>query len=294
MSKCSYYILMGIVVHCFSVAANASEYTGQGAPGPEEIAPYFCTRENPTVTLQTPNQSVVELGQILTYMVSIKNNDFIGCLPARFNLSARLQTGLSASFSVKTLNLNPGQSGTFTIQLKGTPTVESGSFNFSVVASNAASSTNQASASGVYTIALPSPCARAVPTVLFKLPNQIATSPGQVLSYIVSVTNNDASTCGTSVFTLLPTVEAGLSASLNWQKLILKPGQTSTSLVQVTSAADVQNRSYSISVTGTNEYASQMVGTATGSYTMNSSTRCRKDPEMDLESSDPSLCSDSE
>jgi hypothetical protein len=78
-----------------------------------------CTRANPAVSASPANPST-NAGKTVPYTVTVMNNDSPGCAAGSFSLSSSQPSGWSTNFSTGTLTLNPGQSGTVTMN-KGVP-----------------------------------------------------------------------------------------------------------------------------------------------------------------------------
>lgn len=100
---------------------------------------------------------------------------------------------------------------------------------------------------------IPVPCERANPLVAVD-PSTAYGNPGSKKSYTITATNNDNSSCGASTFSLTTTnVPSGWTASFTNSQLSINPGSSSTTTLDVTSAAGASENYYDISVTATNQ-----------------------------------------
>ncbi|PIQ83873.1 MAG: hypothetical protein COV75_05285 [Candidatus Omnitrophica bacterium CG11_big_fil_rev_8_21_14_0_20_63_9] len=91
------------------------------------------------------------------------------------------------------------------------------------------------------------PCTRATPSVNLT-PISQAGSPGETVSYAVSITNHDGSNCNSGVFALTPVLPNGWSGTLSVSSFSLAPGATGTSTWDVASAAGTTDGSYPLSL----------------------------------------------
>lgn len=94
------------------------------------------------------------------------------------------------------------------------------------------------------------PCVRANPTVTVTPSQSPWLRAGSVATFGVSVRNNDGSGCGASVFNTQASVPAGWTAGVS--PLIVIPGSTSTTMVQVTSPVTAVDGFYTIGLTAFN------------------------------------------
>jgi hypothetical protein len=90
-------------------------------------------------------------------------------------------------------------------------------------------------------------CSRAAPAVATSPASQSA-QPGTMLSYVVSLTNADSISCGSSTFLLTPTAPAGWSVSTVPNSLTLAPNQAGTVNLSVTSPSDAASGAYTPTV----------------------------------------------
>jgi len=108
-------------------------------------------------------------------------------------------------------------------------------------------------------------CQRANPTVAID-PASVWKGPGETANFTATVTNNDMSPCGSSVFTITRSVPSGWSSSLGASELTINPGDTASTSLSVTSSAAASEGSYNIGATATNKTSPSYSGTETAAY----------------------------
>jgi hypothetical protein len=231
-----------------------------------DIKPLFCARNSPVVTFVNPSPSATILGQTLSYSFTVQNTDYSGCLPSTFSLTMAYAAGLTPRLSATNLTLNAGASAIVTLQVAAIPLVDGKSYSILLTTKNAGAPESMTTSQLYYRVALPTPCVRTNPTVTFSKPSQTATAAGQELDYIIAVKNNDTATCGISVFTVAPTLDAGLTSTMPFNKLILNPAQASTALIKVTSNVGIASQTYKVVGTAVNASVTTEQTAATAIY----------------------------
>jgi len=113
--------------------------------------PPVCTRANPTVSISPISQQSAA-GGMLSYTVSVANNDTSACGSSTFNLSDSLPSGFSASLSQNSISLSPSSSGSALISVTSPHTASASNYSFSVSAANSSSPANTGSASATYVV----------------------------------------------------------------------------------------------------------------------------------------------
>jgi len=109
-------------------------------------------------------------------------------------------------------------------------------------------------------------CTRSNPTVTLS-PSSQSGNAGTLLSYTVSILNNDTAVCGASTFNLNYSCPSGWTCSLNSNAKSINPGSTDSSLtLSVTSPAGVAAANYTVSVTATNGGYPSYSGTGSATY----------------------------
>jgi len=111
------------------------------------------------------------------------------------------------------------------------------------------------------------PCTRSNPSIsITGLSGSVA--PGATASFPVTVTNNDNSGCGTSVFGLGSTVPSGWTALYSASSLSLAPGTSGSATLQVTAPAGTANGTYPVSANTSNSAATSYSAVASTSETI--------------------------
>jgi hypothetical protein len=108
-------------------------------------------------------------------------------------------------------------------------------------------------------------CARANPTISISPLSQTA-GAGKTLSYTVSIKNNDANKCPSSVFNLSAVFPSGWSQTLSPTTLSLSPGGTGSAIFALTSTPTELDGSYPFSVSAVNSSAPTYSASAGGTY----------------------------
>jgi M6 family metalloprotease-like protein len=105
-----------------------------------------CTLANPVVTITEPN-GALKAGASVAWTISVKNTNSSACAASTFNLSAVQPTGFTGQFSVSSLTVASGATGTATLTEVVSKTT--GSYSVTVTAT---SGTYAASAVGTATV----------------------------------------------------------------------------------------------------------------------------------------------
>jgi hypothetical protein len=120
-------------------------------------APAACVVGKPTLVL-TPATQTVALGNSVTYSISIKNADSVGCSGSRFNIYTNIvannnlgPSGITTQLLPSGLTINPGQTSTTQLQLAVSTTGTPQSYTVWVSSSNT-SSNLEALASAALTV----------------------------------------------------------------------------------------------------------------------------------------------
>lgn len=111
----------------------------------------------------------------------------------------------------------------------------------------------------------PQTCQHAKPTIALTPAQSTAVAAGTSVSYTLTLTNSDNSSCSGSQFNLQAQAPSGWSANFAQTAMTLNPGQSASTTFTVTSATTASDGSYSVNLTATN---SSVTGyNATGSVT---------------------------
>lgn len=111
-------------------------------------------------------------------------------------------------------------------------------------------------------------CVRANPT-LTPSTQSLSAAAGSTLSYSVTVTNRDSSSCSASSFNLAATAPTGWSKSFAAPTLSLAPGASATTTLTITSPTSATG-SNTIVITASNGSAAGYTGNATATYVVSS------------------------
>lgn len=240
------------------LGSDQATYTVYGLQPPDT-----CGRAVPLVTI-TPSEQQGYGGQALTYRVTVTNQDNSQCATRTFDVTPTLpgpdwvHTPASMTFT-----LAPGASAWRDVVVNSAPTASFMQHTFTETASSAAGDPGRASAIyTVYDLMPPDTCGRANPTVTISPVHQTGMQ-AQTLSYVVTVTNNDAPTCSASSFAVtptLPTVASGrgwVHVPQEYFTLFAAPGQSASREINVTSAslAEIGNHTILWSASHTNYHS---------------------------------------
>ncbi len=244
-----------------------------------------CSHFNPSVSISPYQSQTMQAGGTASYTVTVANNDNAGCSASTFNMAASAPSGWTTGFSSATLSLSPGTSGSTTVQVTSPSSATSGIYSFSTTATNSAATTFSGSASATYVLNT-TPCINANPTVTLS-PNQSqSVQPGTTVTYVIAVTNNDNTSCSSSVFHLSDVVPSGWTGvlGLSTASLTVAPTKTGSTSLNVTSPTNAVAGSYSFtgSATNTTYTSSNYSGTAAASYVIAGATCTRANPTVNM------------
>jgi hypothetical protein len=219
-----------------------------------------CQRATP-VLAPSPSSQSGAAGSKLSYAVSLTNKDNAYCAASTFSLAGVVPSGWVGSVSPSTLSLAPGATGSATLSLTSAATAAAATYSATINVSDAASSMHTVSGSVTY-IVQTATCTRSAPAIAFSPASQSGPA-GTSLSYSVSVTNKDSSSCAASTLSLGKLIPSGWAATISPTTMSLSPGATSGATFVVTSAASAAASTYSIQVSTTD--ASSTMHSASGS-----------------------------
>ena len=151
-----------------------------------------CTPANPTVTISPSQSQAVTSGSPVTFTATVTDNDSSGCSATTFNLAATLPSGWAGAWGIASPTLSPGKSGSATLTVTSPAGTADGSYNLSISASNASSSSYAASATASYVI-------NTAPLSVNLTTNQSNYLPGQTVGINVSMLYGTSPDAGASV-----------------------------------------------------------------------------------------------
>jgi hypothetical protein len=152
-----------------------------------------CTAANPTVSVSPSQSQSVTSGTAVTFTATVTDKDSSSCAPATFNLGDVLPSGWAGVWSAAALSLSPGKSGSATLTVTSTAGTADGSYNLSVSATNASTSSYSGSASSSYVISTSGSLTTSVTT------NQSSYLPGQTVTVIVTMLYGTSPDAGANV-----------------------------------------------------------------------------------------------
>ncbi|HWQ33931.1 MAG TPA: NEW3 domain-containing protein [Blastocatellia bacterium] len=117
----------------------------------------------------------------------------------------------------------------------------------------------------------PQPCTRANPTLTLSPSQSQWVTAGTTVSYTITVRNNDSSGCASSSFNLQANVPSGWAATFAAPSLILSPGGSASTTLQVTSPAWATDGFYNLGVTAANSSVAAYTATSSVTYVIVSS-----------------------
>jgi len=262
----------GITVTQVSHASDRATLQIQiGAGGPPT-----CQVAAPTLALSPSSQSS-SAGGTLSYTLSLTNKDSSACASSTFSIAGVVPSGWSGTVSPATLSLAPGASGSATFAVTSAAAAAAATYTATLNTSDAANANHAASSSVAYVVQAPVQCARYVPTVTFS-PSSRSGPAGTSLSYAVSVTNKDNSSCAANTFSLGKVVPTGWTATLSPTTMNLSPGGTSSATFLVTSAANATPATYPIQVNISDAASAAHNASASGSDVVQADTQAPSVP----------------
>jgi hypothetical protein len=128
-----------------------------------------------------------------------------------------------------------------------------------------------AASAAVQVSVIPQACVRGNPSATLSPSQSQWAPPGATVSYTLSVTNTDSSSCSASTFTLAPTVPSGWTAVSGIPSVTIAPGASGSTSFKVTSSASATDGFYPVSDTATNSTAPTFKGSGSATYVVLSS-----------------------
>jgi hypothetical protein len=235
-----------------------------------------CRAATPALSLSPSGQSSTA-GGTLAYTVYLTNKDNNWCAASTFSLSGVVPSGWTGTFSPATLSLSPGATGSATLAVTSATAAAASTYTVQFNVSDAASAAHATSSSVTYLVQPPAQCTRFAPAVAFS-PSSRSGSAGTSLSYTVSVTNTDSSSCASSTFSLGKAIPAGWAGSISPTTMSLTPGATSSATFLVTSAASAVASTYPVQVNVTDAASTTHSVSGSGSDVVQADTQAPSVP----------------
>ena len=235
-----------------------------------------CQAATPALSLSPSSQSSTP-GGTLAYTVYLTNKDNNWCAASTFSFSGVVPSGWTGTFSPATLSLSPGATGSTTLAVTSATAAAAATYTVPFNVSDAASAAHATSNSVAYGVQAPAQCTRSAPTVAFS-PSSRSGSAGASVSYSVSVTNKDNSSCAASTFSLGTVIPTGWAATISPTTMSLSPGATSNATFLVTSAASSAAATYPVQVNITDAASSAHSASGNGSDVVQADTQAPSAP----------------
>jgi M6 family metalloprotease-like protein len=228
----------------YPVGASASkgDYTGSASASLTVFLP--CTTANPTVVL-SPLSATVAPGGGAQFAVTVTNNDSAGCSATTYNLSSSKPGGWTATLGISSLTLAPGASGSTTLAIV---TRSSASPSTYTVSASAAKGSSSGAGTASVIVAPETSCTAANPTVTLSPSSQSVVAGGSV-TFTMTVTNNDSSSCSGGTFSLSAATPSGWTGTLSASSLNLAPGASGSATLTVTPPSGASASTYPVTAT---------------------------------------------
>ena len=112
-------------------------------------------------------------------------------------------------------------------------------------------------------------CTLANPSIGVSPSQSQSVTSGTAVSFALTVTDNDSSSCPPATFNLAGILPGGWSGTLSTTTLSLSPGKSGSAALMVTSPAGTADGSYNIVASATNASAASFAASATAAYVIN-------------------------
>jgi len=107
---------------------------------------------NPTVAVSPSQSQSVQAGTTVSYMVSVTSRDNSGCAPSTFSLQASVPAGWTAALGSSSITLNPGATGSTTLQVASPASTPVRSYTMDTSATNSGAASYTGSGSAIQVI----------------------------------------------------------------------------------------------------------------------------------------------
>ncbi len=228
-----------------------------------------CNRAAPLVNV-SPSSQTADAGANLQYSVTVTNQDSDACESSGFELTSNIPTGWTGDVVPGSMSLAPGQAGSATLSVASAESAAPATYDIGVTAADNTVVDHQATGAAEYTVT--ASCTPDGPSMSIA-PGSQNGDPGAMLSYVVSLTNNDSAGCPSSTFDLrLGARPAGWPVQLSNQALELAAGQTGSVNLSVESLVTAAPGSYSVWVSAATAQPFIRVVPASVDYIVNEAT----------------------
>jgi hypothetical protein len=221
-----------------------------------------CSHKAPTLDIYTWD-FYASTGQTVKFPVTLKNNDF-GCPGTTFNISEVLPSGWTSSMTTAQVALASGASTTFNWAVTSPMSATDGIYPLSIKATESQDSTLLAQDDANYVLYNFSSTCDKNPTVTVTPVSNTGTK-NYTIAYDVTVKSNDANNCD-GIFNLSSVLPAGWKDSFQRRENPLAGGQSETFKWYVTSASNVNNGTYPLTIKLTNSQKSSQTSQSNADY----------------------------
>jgi len=190
-----------------------------------------CVATAPTMDL-TPQSQTGAAGSIAAYTISITNQNSMVCPASSFQLTATPPPGWASALTEEHVSLSPGGTGQATLQVTSPGGAAAGSYDIVVSAADPTNPGHNTVSYAAYVVY--ATCSPSTPLLTASPAGQSALA-GSTVSYTVSLSNQDGTSCPARTFSLSQSVPAGWSASASPASLTVGAGTTVQSTLTVTS-----------------------------------------------------------
>ncbi|GAB3351864.1 NEW3 domain-containing protein [Lysobacter tyrosinilyticus] len=226
-----------------------------------------CTRAAPTISL-TGSTTAVPAGSSISYTLALTNNDSVECATTSFNLADSVPAGWAGTLGVTSFSLAPGASNSTTLNVTSAASAAANPYTIGASASSSVGAVHAANTTIIYTVSAPPPvCTRAAPTISLT-GSTTAVPAGSSISYTLSLTNNDSVECAATSFNLADSVPAGWTGTLGVTSFSVAPGASSSTTLNVTSAASAAANPYAIGASASSNVGAVHAASTTITYTV--------------------------
>ena len=231
------------------ITVTQISHSASGVVVDVQLAGAVCSRVAPTVTLSPATQSGV-IGQTLTYVLSVKNNDTSACVGTTFALASTVPGGWNSS-SLSLLTLAPGASGSTNLSVTPAGGTVDGSYTISAQANDSTIPNHSASAPATYVVFTPATDS-AAPTVIITSPTNGTKLKGGG-NVNVSVSASDVSGISSIIISVdgakVKTCTSTTSCSYNWSGKSISKGTHSITSVATDASLAKNQATSSVTIT---------------------------------------------
>jgi len=223
------------------VSITLTSASASGATVNVTLGTSSCAHNNPGVAIN-PAQASGAAGATVAYTVSVTNNDGTACSSGNFSLAATVPVGWSAVFTIPTLTLAPGASGSATLNVTSAAGAANGVNTVIASATNVAATAFKGSASATYTVNTPTPANFS----LSASPASVSIAPGS--SGTTKITSTISGSFNSAVALSASGMPSGVSSTFS-PASIAAPG-SGVSTLTFTASSSAAAGTYPITVAG--------------------------------------------